>query len=426
MSGEFFRNKWLFFESYVKVVIDGRMLIYNTLTGEMLENDHPEIIRYFTEVTSNFSEPLFSLSNEAFIDEQLLLPFIEALFSLHMIEVIPKSDQGERPFVFIPEIKINKDFLRGKEVLFTGEDCYEYLHQLNINLVRKLPANNESQRLGRCQHIFFDSFGDSSVALPPTLLRNVVPELKNTNLREISVVLNPIDGHPDLGEIMDVLGGIDAAKRFILDCDDAFRNGEIVRDLGKEMPSSFTVIIPMWQKSRHSGNKIEHLAKSLGERLEVLLFIEGEGDLPRADDILSQVEGLRVNCLPIFNGKNLQFFEDNVFLRKENIFSKVHSFNDIFCNETLNRSAFGRLYIDADGECCGELGRGTLGNIINHNLGQIIYKELCEGESWKRTRKTVSPCSRCIYNLFCPPISNYELVMNRMNLCHMHDEWNQC
>jgi len=205
------------------------------------------------------------------------LPFIEALFSLHMIEVIPKSDQGERPFVFIPEIKINKDFLRGKEVLFTGEDCYEYLHQLNINLVRKLPANNESQRLGRCQHIFFDSFGDSSVALPPTLLRNVVPELKNTNLREISVVLNPIDGHPDLGEIMDVLGGIDAAKRFILDCDDAFRNGEIVRDLGKEMPSSFTVIIPMWQKSRHSGNKIEHLAKSLGERLEVLLFIEGEG-----------------------------------------------------------------------------------------------------------------------------------------------------
>jgi len=54
LSGEFFRNKWLFFESYVKVVIDGRMLIYNTLTGEMLENDHPEIIRYFTEVTEQF------------------------------------------------------------------------------------------------------------------------------------------------------------------------------------------------------------------------------------------------------------------------------------------------------------------------------------------------------------------------------------
>ena len=419
MSGEFYQNKWLFFESYVKLVIADRVLVYNTLTGEVLENDDPVIVRFIADVTRVGTESLFSLGVETLATHPPLLPFLETLFSRYMIEVIPMDSPGERPFVFMPQVKINKDFLSGKGELYTGEGCYEYLKHLSVNLVRKFPTSKGYQPLARRQHLFFDSFGDVSEFLAHTALKRFCSELKNTHLSELSVVINPIDGHPALEEIMGMLSEVAAAKHFILDLDDAFTNGEAIWDFIRVMSSRVTVVIPFRQESEYVEKKINSLMEHLNAEFEALFLIGDEWDLERADKVMSSIGGVRVNCIPIFTGENLEFFKEFVFLRKTNIFSKIHSYNDLFCNETLNRSAFGHLYIDAAGECYGDLGENPIGNIACHNLGQIIFKELCEGEAWKRTRKKSDPCSNCIYNLFCPPISNYELAMNRNNLCHL-------
>jgi len=51
------------------------------------------------------------------------------------------------------------------------------------------------------------------------------------------------------------------------------------------------------------------------------------------------------------------------------------------------------------------------------DLNKIIEKEFFLNKSWLRIRKDVEPCNVCVYNAICPPISNYEYVLNRFDLC---------
>ncbi len=61
--------------------------------------------------------------------------------------------------------------------------------------------------------------------------------------------------------------------------------------------------------------------------------------------------------------------------------------------------------------------------MLNKNsLYNIFYKEMNCGKSWLRARKNAIPCKNCVYNSICPPVSNYEYVIGRNNLCTMWDE----
>jgi len=61
-----------------------------------------------------------------------------------------------------------------------------------------------------------------------------------------------------------------------------------------------------------------------------------------------------------------------------------------------------------------------IGNAAKHTLADLVSEELENGISWKRTRKGVSPCSGCIYQFLCPPISSYEIFMQRFNFCDVY------
>lgn len=59
-----------------------------------------------------------------------------------------------------------------------------------------------------------------------------------------------------------------------------------------------------------------------------------------------------------------------------------------------------------------------LGNLSTHNIYEIVQKEIQEGQSWLRTRKQ-EPCNSCIYQYLCPSPSDYEIIIGRLNLCHI-------
>jgi hypothetical protein len=62
----------------------------------------------------------------------------------------------------------------------------------------------------------------------------------------------------------------------------------------------------------------------------------------------------------------------------------------------------------------------SVGNIDNLNLKQIIYEQITDKKSiWIKNKYSLAPCDKCIYNLLCPPISNYELVLGQNNLCNL-------
>jgi len=61
-----------------------------------------------------------------------------------------------------------------------------------------------------------------------------------------------------------------------------------------------------------------------------------------------------------------------------------------------------------------------IGNAATHSLVDMVSEELENGISWNRTRKSVAPCRGCIYQFLCPPVSSYEIFMQRFNFCDVY------
>ena len=104
--------------------------------------------------------------------------------------------------------------------------------------------------------------------------------------------------------------------------------------------------------------------------------------------------------------KSMEFSADDIFETK-------FSFNDIYTKQTLNENNFGKLFIYSDGSSKTSLSGKDVGNIYETEISKIIYNEIAEQQDWFLTRRKFKPCNKCIYNNFCPSVSDYERLINK-------------
>lgn len=50
---------------------------------------------------------------------------------------------------------------------------------------------------------------------------------------------------------------------------------------------------------------------------------------------------------------------------------------------------------------------------------EVVEKEVQNKNGWFSTRKLVTPCNKCIFNILCSPISEYEYSLKQNNLCNI-------
>ena len=125
---------------------------------------------------------------------------------------------------------------------------------------------------------------------------------------------------------------------------------------------------------------------------------------------------------PYFNGDNTAFFEENVYISKDDILCKenVVTMKDVFIKQTINLNQFGKLFILNNGKIHTSLLRKPIGEFGKDSIHSILYKELKENKNLYKTRDKLIPCKNCLYNFLCPPISNYEKVIKKQNLCNVY------
>jgi len=125
----------------------------------------------------------------------------------------------------------------------------------------------------------------------------------------------------------------------------------------------------------------------------------------------------KIFILPYFDGENSGFFKENVFLTKDDILNLKPNQQQVYSRSLINEQLYGRLFIKTGGEAFANLNHDTIWNINDNSISDLVRNELYKGKSWHLTRMKVKPCSDCLYRLFCPPVGNYELFMNRFNFC---------
>lgn len=152
-----------------------------------------------------------------------------------------------------------------------------------------------------------------------------------------------------------------------------------------------------------------------------LFKVYTEEELETVSKLIDQHELQNYKIVPVYDNTNLPFFEKQVFLEKEDIFSKPVSMQEIMRKQVLNTNNFGKLFITSDGSVyAGSTLEAQIGNLHTESIRQLIHKEMTEGKSWLRIRDQ-KPCCNCIYQWLCPSPSDYELAINRPNLCHIKE-----
>ncbi len=124
---------------------------------------------------------------------------------------------------------------------------------------------------------------------------------------------------------------------------------------------------------------------------------------------------------PFYNGGNMLFFKNNVFTDLKDFENCKLSMRELYNKSIINTFYYGRLIVDSDGLIYTSFNNfASIGNISDSNIEYLLNKSFSNNHLWYLLRKNIPICSSCIYQNICPPISDYELFINRFNLCHIN------
>lgn len=126
------------------------------------------------------------------------------------------------------------------------------------------------------------------------------------------------------------------------------------------------------------------------------------------------------NCavFPIYTGKNLHFFDKHVFLTQDDLQKIKIEKRHIFMNQSLNATFWGKLEILPNGTIWTNHNFPSIGH-VRDSISLIISNLFENNSAWFYIRDQY-PCKQCIYQWICMPPSNYELIINKPNLCKLN------
>ena len=163
---------------------------------------------------------------------------------------------------------------------------------------------------------------------------------------------------------------------------------------------------------------IVSMLRNVSNRVVYKFILTSENDIMELESVIKKFSIVDYIMVPFYNGSNISFFEKYVYITIDDLMSENLTKKDIFRRMAVNVNYVGRLIVSSDGNVYSNLNFSPLGNIKSDALPYLVEKEWKEGKAWKKVRNDV-PCSNCAFKYLCPSPSDYELAINKPNLCHV-------
>ncbi len=406
---------WFYLKSSVYVEFKHQhIFLYDTSNGNYLEATSHDFI--------NLVEELYEDGNLGVIlvDDMLLtIPavknYVEKILEKDMGSLINIEEMPVKPISLVPILSLKKDI----DKLLSKEDALPYLHQdlgkyllelnihLNSNCALSCPWCNKYDKQFLC------CSRDTSMPFLSLLsLKRIFEQIQYLPISTINILGGDIFQYEHL-QSLDELGKM---SNKVLNVYCHYKHFSVYNFKGIR---AIHLIIPF----PVDVEKLQTVYAGLGGKCIFHFIIENKNHYMQVQSIISafRMNEDMIKIHPFYNGKNIDFFEDFIYLDKEDILCDKASMRDILRNKKLNINTFGGLHILPDGKVKGNLEANVIGNILNQNITEIIFNELKMNTAWRRVR-TAKPCCDCIFQCFCPSPSNYERVIERPNLCHVKSE----
>ncbi|MBU8892197.1 MAG: TIGR04150 pseudo-rSAM protein [Bacteroidales bacterium] len=383
------------------------LFLYNTLNGERFikSNCDKNILDIITKLYNTNNIGMVEVNPEKFNESALC--FFKEIKEKLFGDII-HSINGEFNPVQIPK-RIHLSGNRfSEEILFPdkskGFTQIKELHFFIMSKYKFVPGNNSLYR----QFLTNCNFKDCNQDLKFEKFRDLVEELMSYELSIVTLYCDDIFLYREYEKLFAFLNNLNIKIELVF-------SYEYYVEKYSQIKKS--ILNPNIRIILHHYN-LKELEKDFCTEVGLnCFFVESEQQFNLVEENISEIGIDNYHIAGIYNGNNDSFFESAVFIELEDIFEEKIDFQSILVNSEMNRNDFGKLIILSNGNVFANINNALIGNYYTESLDKILEEELKNGSSWGNVRQRVAPCSECVYNCLCPPISNYEYVLGKFNLC---------
>lgn len=374
---------WFTIEPYVFIGITKKcVLLYNTLDRVTIESDKEEVVELLQETLKEDNCGVALLTNKRYKQKEIK-DFISELREKYMGDIIDIALSNGKPVQLLPFYNFSdKHEIYKKHIFSSFKSVLRNLSKISIhidnttNIAKLIP--------------FLKS-------IPGTPSFNIVGNVWDVDrydelLTFFNQHLSPKD--------------ISCSYSNVIPLQPSFENNFSYR-----ISVRFPIDMVQW-------NKAKQILFNQTLPFEYVFDVLSIDDYQQTEQLIEQCHIEKYQLNPVYSGDNIIFFEENVFLKKEDILATSMTIKDFFARQSMNIYDFGKIDIMPNGEAYANLNHPALGNIYIDSIYEIVQKEIDEGKSWFRIRNQ-APCNDCVYQWLCPPPSNYEIAIGRPNLCHV-------
>ena len=376
---------WFTIEPYVFIGLTNQCaLLYNTLDGNFLESCKKDVLELLHEVVQKANHGVTLLTSDQYNNESVRT-FVTELREKFMGDIIDVNLSKGKPVQLLPFFDFevpNKLDVYKRHSFSSSRNILENLLEVNIYLSPKI--NVEGLIL------FLEVISERTTF-------NIIGNIEDTmNCRGI---LNYFNQGSSLKNMV-------CSYKHFMSLRPEFNN-----NFSYKIHIDFPIDIQQWEQSRS-------VLLNQDLPVEYIFDVSSFEDCQKTESFVEvfQIEKYRLH--PVYTGKNIRFFEDYVFLSKEDILSMCITIKDLFFHQSINSYDFGKIHILPTGDVYANLNHPMLGNIATDTIYDIVQKEIDNGVSWFNIRNH-APCNNCVYQWLCPSPSDYEIAIGRANLCHI-------
>lgn len=408
------KKYWFYLEEYVYVNIKSKFgLVYSTLSGDLLIIKSKEIIGLLKKIYVDENLGCIQLTSND-LSNDAIRKFVDNVLRLKLGNLIDTEINPVKPIILLPILSLNLDVDKfidkeNKEFLLS-KNISRYL--LDINIILNTSCSQTCKKCEYYHEQFFHCLKNNShLEIDKKILSTLFDQIDNFPIKTINLTGGDIYHYKNLDSLMSISEKSDKKFNFYIHYLNYQPNTFIDS-------SNLHILI----NGPIDYAKLEYVCKNTCRTNVVYhIIVENENQYDSFVNTLSSLGIQDYIAHPFYNTENYSFFQNNIYVTKDDILESPISMQQIHRNQKVNANSFGSLYILPNGDVKANLNDEVLGNLLHQDILSIIYAELIRNTAWRQVRAG-NRCSDCIFQYICSPISNYERVIKRNDLCTINIE----
>jgi len=332
-------------------------------------------------------------------------------------DIIKIKNKNQKPFQFQPKLFFDNSFdseYRNYSIpVLNMEQPKDYLEELSIYI-----NDNCNQKCSDCKHYYkqtiFCKTRDQAIIYPFNDLKQLFSQAQRTTLNRLNILGGDIFLYPNISELISYLNNYPTNNYYYINHLNLNPMSMQLINLINKKKDQCVILIPPPLTESPLNNL---LSKSDLKYHSFTFLIREKKDLDCTLAFIKKFSISHSSIVPFYTGENMSFFKQDVFVNRESIEEELSDIETILRRDHLNDAGFKKLYVFPNKKVFSNLNLPAIADLNQDTLISAIECELKEGIYWKLLRRDVAPCKECSFQLLCPPISNYDFVINQHNLC---------